>query len=225
MRIYFQRNLVTGLLTVIPIVVTIWVIGMLFNLFASYGRPLVGLMVAWLRPVSPALLRGLAVPWLESTLAALVVVAALYVLGMMATAVVGRKILTIIDGLIARVPLVETIYTSAKKVIDSMQQKTESAQRVVLIDFPSPEMKAVGLLTKSFLDVSSGRELAAVYVPTTPNPTSGYVEIVPVDRLVFLDWSLNQAMTFIMSGGAVAPEQINYSRAGSDAITSQAGPA
>jgi uncharacterized membrane protein len=71
-------------------------------------------------------------------------------------------------------------------------------------------MKALGLVTRTFRAADTGQELAAVYVPTTPNPTSGYMEIVPVERLVWLDWSINEAMQFIISGGSVAPDHITY---------------
>ena len=81
---------------------------------------------------------------------------------------------------------------------------------MVLIEFPSEEMKTVGLVTQIFRAADSGEELAAVYVPTTPNPTSGYVEIVPVDRLIWLDWTLNEAIQFIVSAGVTAPEAIKY---------------
>jgi uncharacterized membrane protein len=61
-------------------------------------------------------------------------------------------------------------------------------------------------------DEDTGEELAAVYVPTTPNPTSGYLEVVPTAKLIFTDWSMDQAMTFIISGGAVSPERIPFTR-------------
>jgi uncharacterized membrane protein len=83
-------------------------------------------------------------------------------------------------------------------------------QRVVLINFPTPEMKTVGLVTRTFRDKDTGRELAAVYVPTTPNPTSGYLEIVPVANLISTNWTLDEAMTFIVSGGAISPDEINF---------------
>ena len=83
-------------------------------------------------------------------------------------------------------------------------------QRVVLIPFPSPEMKTVGFVTRTFRDEVSGQDLAAVYVPTTPNPTSGYLEIIPSELVIETDWSVDQAMTFIMSGGAVAPDRISF---------------
>ena len=71
-------------------------------------------------------------------------------------------------------------------------------------------MKTVGFVTRVMKDDVTGQELAAVYVPTTPNPTSGYLEIVPVEKLVSTDWSVEEAMTFIISGGAIAPEKISF---------------
>ena len=110
----------------------------------------------------------------------------------------------------ARVPLANVIYTSSRKLLDILQTKPGSTQRVVLIDFPHRDMKSIGLVTRVLKEEGSGRELAAVYVPTTPNPTSGYLEIVPVEKLTPTDWTVDQAMSFILTGGAVAPEQIPY---------------
>ena len=73
-------------------------------------------------------------------------------------------------------------------------------------------MKSIGFVTRILSDEISGEELAAVYVPTTPNPTSGYLEIVPVSQLTPTDWTADQAMAFIISGGAVAPDRIPFSR-------------
>jgi uncharacterized membrane protein len=73
-------------------------------------------------------------------------------------------------------------------------------------------MKTVGFVTRTLVDAATGKQLAAVYVPTTPNPTSGNQEIVPLDKVVSTDWSMDEAMTFIMSGGAVAPPTMNYYR-------------
>ena len=116
------------------------------------------------------------------------------------------------DYLMARIPVVQSIYGAARQLVTSFQTKPGGSQRVVLIEFPSPEMKTVGLVTRIFNDADSGEEIAAVYVPTTPNPTSGYMELVPTSRLIMLDWTINEAMTFIMSGGASAPPKLNYSK-------------
>ena len=81
---------------------------------------------------------------------------------------------------------------------------------MVLIDFPHTEMKSVGFVTRVMREHGTGRELAAVYVPTTPNPTSGYLEIVPVEKMTPTDWTVDQAMSFIISGGAVSPDSIPF---------------
>ncbi|MEZ5581472.1 MAG: DUF502 domain-containing protein [Candidatus Competibacteraceae bacterium] len=126
--------------------------------------------------------------------------------------VLGRRIIHALESALDRLPIVQTVYGSAKKLISALQPRPDGLQRVVLIDFPSPQMKAVGFVTRLLIDEDSGEELAAVYVPTTPNPTSGYLEIIPRHRLVATDWSIDEAMTFIISGGAVAPETIHYSQ-------------
>lgn len=90
-----------------------------------------------------------------------------------------------------------------------LSTKPAGTQRVVLIDFPSPELKSIGFVTRVFTD-KQGREVAAVYVPTTPNPTGGYLEIVPVSKIIATDWSMDQAMAFILSGGAVGPEDLPH---------------
>ena len=84
-------------------------------------------------------------------------------------------------------------------------------KRVVLIEFPTAGMKTLGLVTKVLRDQTTGEELAAVYIPTAPNPTSGYVEILPVTSLVFLDWTFDQAMSFIVTGGSNSPDTMNFS--------------
>ena len=127
---------------------------------------------------------------------------------------VGQRLLRWFEALIARVPLANVIYTSARKLLDMLETKPGSTQRVVLIDFPHRDMKSVGLVTRVIREEGSGRELAAVYVPTTPNPTSGYLEIVPVELLTPTDWTVDQAMSFIISDGAVAPDAMPFTRAG-----------
>src|SRR5690606_32482484 len=148
--------------------------------------------------------------WLRFLLAVLVTLTFLYLLGWLAHRVIGKRLLGVVDSIIERIPLVQSIYGGTKKLLAVLQTKPEGAQRVVLIDFPHKEMKAVGFVTRTVREKGSGRELAMVYVPTTPNPTSGYLEVVPVDRLTPTDWTVDQAMALIISGGAVAPGEIPF---------------
>jgi uncharacterized membrane protein len=204
-----RRNIVAGILTFIPIWITVWAISFLVGLLVALGSPFVRASVSWLRIHSPTLAEGFSAPWFQATISIAIVLAALYLLGEVATAVAGRRLLAAFDYLMARIPIVQSIYGAARQLVTSFQTKPGGSQRVVLIEFPSPGMKTVGLVTRIFNDADTGQEIAAVYVPTTPNPTSGYMELVPVSRLVMLDWTINEAMTFIMSGGGAPPPKDN----------------
>jgi len=122
------------------------------------------------------------------------------------------------DAMMNRIPLIKTIYGGTKKLILALESKPDETQRVVLIDFPHQEMKTVGFVTRVLTDKKSGRKLAAVYVPTTPNPTSGYLEIVPVEKIVSTNWTVDEAMAFIVSGGAVAPDYVSYDHSAAPVI-------
>ena len=121
---------------------------------------------------------------------------------------IGQRILDAFDKLLERIPLVQTIYGGTKKLMNVLQTRPDQVQRVVLVDFPRKGMKVVGFVTRVMIEEGSGREMAAVYIPTTPNPTGGYLEVVPVEELTPTDWTMDQAMAFIISGGAVAPDTL-----------------
>ncbi len=207
-----RRHLLTGLLTAIPLMVTWFVLAFLFRLLSQIGEPLVAGLARTVRRVNPDIADFLLEPWLVPALSVLMVIVLLYLLGVLASLVVGRRLIGAFDMFMQRIPLVQTIYGAVSQLLGALKQKPDGVQRVVLIDFPSPEMKAVGFVTKTLKDADTGDELAAVYVPTTPNPTSGYLEIVPVDRVVSTTWTFDEAMTFIVSGGAVSKETMNYSK-------------
>ena len=205
-----QRLFLTGLLTLLPIWLTWVVVKFVFVLLAGLSQP-------WVLPVSkeiaaayPAMLGWLDDPWAQTTLALLATLLAILGVGWLARRVVGQRMLRWFEAAVARVPLASTIYGSARKLLDILQTQPDGTQRVVLIDFPHTEMKSVGFVTRVIRERGTGRELAAVYVPTTPNPTSGYLEIVPVEKMTPTDWTVDQAMSFIISGGAVAPESIPF---------------
>ena len=207
--LYIQRYLLTGLLTFIPIWLTWAVFKFIFSLLSQVNLPLVAAVFSTLAEAFPETIGSLNQGWLVSILAFIVTVVALYVTGWAASHVFGRRLIAIFEGLIQRIPLAHTIYSGTKKLMGLLQKKPAGTQRVVLIDFPSPELKSVGFVTRVFKD-AAGRELAAVYVPTTPNPTGGYLEIVPIERLVSTDWTVDQAMAFILSAGAAAPDVLPF---------------
>jgi uncharacterized membrane protein len=206
-----QRNIIAGIFIVVPIWLTVWVITFLIDLLIQFGRPIASRLAVWIAPNSPKLAALFQAESFQDFAAIVIVLVGLLLLGVIGRQVIGRRLLDAFDRLMARIPLVQSIYGSARKLIQTVQTKPDGHQRVVLIEFPSPGMKAVGLVTRTFTDPATGAEIAAVYVPTTPNPSSGYVELVQSATLVPLDWTVNEALTFIISGGAVAPNSFAYS--------------
>jgi uncharacterized membrane protein len=218
-----QRLFITGLLTLLPIWLTWVVVKFVYLMLSEISRPVIEPMLANL--AAAANLPWLAQPWVHGALGVLATIGVILLSGFMARRVIGRRLLAWLESLIQRIPLASTIYGSARKLLDILQTKPDGTQRVVLIDFPHTEMKTLGFVTRVMREQGTGRELAAVYVPTTPNPTSGYLEIVPVEKMTPTNWSVDQAMSFIISGGAVAPEFIPFTApAAPDAGPSAAEP-
>ncbi len=212
-RLRVKRYLITGLLTFIPLWVTWLVFKFVFGLLAGLGAPLVSAFMSALNLWAPHTADSFNQSWLIYILALVLTLVALYLIGFLANRVIGQRMLHAFDTLLQRIPLVQTIYGGTKKLMAVLQNKPSGLQRVVLVDFPRRGMKVVGFVTRVMIEDGTGREMAAVYIPTTPNPTGGYLEVVPVDELTPTDWTMDQAMAFIISGGAVAPDTLPASPA------------
>lgn len=207
---HFGRYVLIGFFTVAPLWVTWLVFDFLLGILASMGAPLLRAAAGLVAPAS-----GTAAAWLldsdfQKLVAVLLTLGSLYAIGVMASLVLGRKLLDAAEAMLARLPLVQTIYGGTKRFLQTLQKPPVKGHRVVLISFPTREMKAIGFVTKVLRDETSGEELAAVYVPTSPNPTSGYIEIVPLVDVVQTDWTMEEAMTFVMTGGANAPDRVRF---------------
>ncbi|MDQ1118586.1 MULTISPECIES: DUF502 domain-containing protein [Pseudoxanthomonas] len=209
-----QSLFLTGLLTLLPIWLTWVVIKFVFVLLSDASRPLIEPLAQQIARDFPVAAPWFTGAWVQAVIALVATVLLILLVGVLTRRVIGQKLLQWFEALIRRVPLASTIYTGARQLLDMLQTKPGSTQRVVLIDFPHRDMKTVGLVTRVMREEGTGRELAAVYVPTTPNPTGGYLEIVPVDQLTPTDWTVDQAMSFIISGGAIAPDSMPFTRRG-----------
>jgi uncharacterized membrane protein len=206
-----QRLFLTGLLTLLPLWLTWVVVKFVFVLLSDISRPLTEPVLQNLANGDPRAWGWLVDPWVQTVLALAATLLVILAAGVMAHRVFGQRLLRWFEALIGRIPFANTIYGSARQLLNILQTKPDGTQRVVLIDFPHDQMKSIGFVTRVLKEQGTGRELAAVYVPTTPNPTSGYLEIVPVEKITPTDWTVDQAMSFIISGGAVSPESIPFS--------------
>jgi uncharacterized membrane protein len=197
MNLHLQRYLIAGVLALAPIWVTWVVFNFLLAQLSRAGRPWVQATLAL-------------PPWLESLLAVLVTLAALYLIGWATTQVIGRRLFQAFENLLERVPLAKAVYRVTKQLIETLRQRPKGVQRVVLIRFPHRDIKTVGFVTRVLADSQSGRQLAAVYVPTAPNPTSGYMELVPLEDLISTDWTVEEGMRFVVSAGTAGPDRVAY---------------
>ena len=201
-----QRNILAGLITVGPLFVTWLVFSFLLDKLVRAGQPLVyGLQTmypeAWLRR-----------PWMQSVLAVVLTLLVLFVLGRLTSLVIGRQVFGLFESVLERLPIVAKVYSSVRQLLDTMMAKKDSNQRVVLVDFPIAGQKSIGFLTRTILDSNSGEELAAVLLPNAINPTSAFLQLLPMSRVTLTDLNMEQAMSMLLTGGAVAPERIVFSR-------------
>lgn len=202
-----QRNIFAGLITIGPLFVTWVVVSFVFRTLADAGMPAIKLL-AVLFPGGM-----LTVPWVQYLLAFLLTLALLYLVGRATSEVIGREAILIFETALERLPFVAKVYTSVRQLLDSMMAKKDTSQRVVLVDFPIVGHKTIGFLTRSYTDKTSGRLLAAVLLPNAINPTSAFLQIVPMEKVTETDLTMEQAMSMIMTGGAVGPESIQFSKA------------
>lgn len=208
------RYIFIGLLTAAPLAITWWIVSFLFVQLSDLGRPWIWGVSEGVRPRYPKLADFMVDETVQSVAAVVLVLAVLYVLGKSAGHVIGQRMIRLFESAIGRIPFVDSIYRATKRFLSVAGNSGAGERRVVLIEFPSADMKTIGLITRVMRASDTGEELAAVYVPTAPNPTSGYIEIVPLRNVVFTDWTFDQAMSFIVTGGSNAPDTITYATKG-----------
>jgi uncharacterized membrane protein len=201
----FQRNILAGIITIGPLIVTYLIFSFILGILAQAGLPLVKLLAA----IFPDAL--IAQPWIQYVTAVLLTLVVLYVVGQLTSEVVGRQAFNLFEASLERLPFVAKVYKSVRQLIDSMMGKKETSQRVVLVDFPIQGQKSIGFLTRTMTDSASGEILAAVLLPNAINPTSAFLQILPIARVTETDLNMEQAMSMLMTGGAVGPDVIRFS--------------
>lgn len=194
MKSYF----ITGLLVLVPLCITIWVLSTLIGLM---DQSLLLLPVAW-RPEAQF---GHAIPGIGAILTLLIV----FGTGVIATNFFGRRLIEFWEALLARVPVVKSIYYSVKQVSDTLFSDSGQAfRKALLVQYPRQGSWTIGFLTgQPGGDVANHLqgEYVSVYIPTTPNPTSGFFLMMPAVDVVELDMSVDEALKYIISMGVVAP--------------------
>jgi uncharacterized membrane protein len=202
-----QNNILAGIIIIGPLFATYLIFSFVLGALAQAGRPMVRLFATFFPRA------WLAQPWVQSLLAVLLTLVLLYIVGRVTSLVIGRQVFKLFEAVLERLPFVAKVYTSVRQLVETMMAKKETSQRVVLVDFPIPGQKSVGFLTRTLTDALTGKLLAAVLLPNAINPTSAFLQILPMDRVTETSLTMEQAMSMLMTGGAAGPEKIQYSQA------------
>jgi uncharacterized membrane protein len=203
----WRANFYTGLAIVLPAVISLAIVKWLFGTVSNITDPLLFFLpTAWThQPDGP-------MSWWWSLCALVLAVLLISLIGRMARNYLGKKLITTVDLALLRVPILNKIYGSIKQVNQAFTSSTKTSfKQVVLVQFPGQNIYSMGFLTgpqppevRSKLQES----LVSVFVPTTPNPTGGFVLLVPERQILRLEMSVPDGVKFILSLGSVSPEYL-----------------
>ncbi len=187
---YFKSKLFAGIATLLPLYLTFFVIKFLFNTLEEISGPLLKKL-------------HIDIPGLGIILTVILV----YILGILVTNFLGRKIFTIGEKIVKKVPIVNIIYTTLKQITDTFTKgSTEAFEGAVYIQYPRK-----GLWTMAFISgeskTSQGEAYYHLFVPTTPNPTSGFFLMIPQKDTIPTGMSVEKSLKTIISGGLLAPKE------------------
>jgi uncharacterized membrane protein len=188
---HLKGKFITGLFVVIPLGITLFILKFLFN-FAD------GILGSYLDSLFSAFTnREYHIPGLGMLTGIIVI----YLSGILATNVMGTRIIRWWDGLLSRIPLVKSIYSSSKQLTQVFKEGKTSYRRAVFVEWPRVGVRAVGFVTAEV--VRNGESLVVVYVPTMPNPTSGFALFFRESDVHDSGMTVEEAVKFVVSGGAV----------------------
>jgi len=202
MKPKLKNVFLAGLAVTVPVGLTIYILIFLIDLMD-------GLLKVVPTGLHPDQVLGVRVPGL-GVIATLILV---YIAGLLATSYAGGKLFRLAESLVDRIPLVRGIYQAIKQIVMAMVSKEgQSFKKVVLVEFPREGLFTVAFVTGAAtgeLRDKTGGHCINIFVPTTPNPTSGYYMIVPEDRVTALEMSVEEAFKLIISGGMISPPEHN----------------
>jgi len=195
LRTILKNYFLTGLLVILPIFITAYVLWFLIRA-----------MDVVLRYIPPHYL-----PYKVPGLGLILAVILILLVGVLTRNFVGKKVVQFWENMVDRIPLVRIIYTGVKQFLEAFfMQKSDSFKRVALLEYPRKGIYVLGFITgvsKGEVQVKTNKKMINVFVPTTPNPTSGFYVLVPEDELIILGMSVEDAFKLLISGGIVSPNE------------------
>jgi uncharacterized membrane protein len=211
-----RQTLLTGLVVLLPLFITLWLLVVLFQLVDGAITPWVRTMLLFTQVAlfeRPAFFSFMA-PLIGIFITALLV----YMAGLLSTNLLGVRLLAAFDALMLRIPVVRAVYGGSKQLLEALNPKgKKSFTRVVVVEYPRQGVYTIGFVTREEvrgLSNFGSEPMATVFLPTTPNPTSGWVAVLPSRELITLPLSVEEGVKLVVSGGIVVPERWEATPAG-----------
>ncbi len=200
-----RKSFFSGLILLAPIGITFFVFNWLvIKVGGNVKEPILKLLLI---PENLVSNEGLSIVW--DTLATVIVLLSITLLGFFSRYFIAKYLFGIGERFLNNVPIINTVYTSVKQIVDTFSSQNRAVfQKVVLVEFPREGCHALGFLTgdgKGEIQHKTDEFLQNVFIPTTPNPTSGFLVMMKKEDIQVLDMTVGQGMKLIISGGAVAP--------------------
>jgi uncharacterized membrane protein len=193
-----RKYLLSGLLVWLPIIITVWVLKFLVDLLS---RSLLLLPPDW----QPDKLLGMHIPGIGVILTLVVI----FFTGLIAANFIGKRLVQLGDSLMTHIPIVRTVYTGVKQVTETLfKPGGQSFRKVLLVEYPCPGIWSIAFQTGKVgreIEAASGEKMVSYFIPTTPNPTSGFLMMAPKNKVKELDISVDQALKYVISLGVVQP--------------------
>lgn len=223
LRAVLRARVTAGLLLVLPLWITYLLVRFIFELMRDTSLWAVdwylqhwgdAFVKTWGVSAEEFAAKGVAglpsgVQWAIAIFSVFLTIFFLYLLGVLTANFLGRRLVHATEGLLERVPFVKTVYRATKQILGTFAgEPGQNFQRVALVPYPSRETRSIGFITGVTRDTHTGEELFLVFVPATPNPTSGFVFVLKRTDVIELDWSVEEAIRVIISCGVLVPAAI-----------------
>ena len=196
-----RRALIAGTLLLVPVALTYLVLQFLFDVVDGV-----------LQPSAEWLFVKLGLDWTVPGLGFGVAVALIYLAGFLIATTVGQRLISWGQGALRRIPLIGTVYSASRKLVESFSGSGNTGfKRVVMLQYPREGYWSIGFLT-ALTSTGDGKRFAVVYIPTAPLPNSGWVAVVALEEVLDTDMTVQDAMQVVFSGGIVSPAVINTTR-------------
>ena len=201
----FKTRMITGLIVIIPFFITLYIISFINKIFLPLVKKIGFLEKLSIQyPVSEHII-GI----IFGTIITFVII---YITGILATNFFGKKIINIGEKIINKIPFIKTVYSLSKQVIESVTLSSSQAfKRVVWLDYPTKGTKVLGFITKDLIEKNTNAKYVCIFMPTTPNPTSGFMIVLPETEVIDSGLTVEEAMKIIISGGMFLSKEFSLS--------------